>query len=273
MLDKYLPKEISEALEKFDYIQEIRLRIHHKISILDKTGNYTLQTMVTRALIERVFAALCNHSVYALKEEIQNGFITIPGGHRAGICGRCVVENGRISHIADITSINIRVAREVKDCALAVFENIRQMPDNLVVISPPNCGKTTFLRDLARLFSNHGSKVSIADERGEIAPVLKGAQPFDLGENTDVLQFCPKIQGMMMLLRTMNPDIIVTDEIGSEADGLAIAEIMKSGVHILTSFHGYDVKDFKMRFKEWSAFKYAVILNRRKEVAAWISLR
>lgn len=273
MLDKYLPAGVGEKIEKFHFVQEIRLRLNRNITVLDRNGVHILETEVTPDILQRVFAALCNHSVYALKEEIRNGFITIPGGHRAGICGRCVVLNGKIDHIADITSINLRIAREVKNCALPIFQKLRGIPENLVVISPPNCGKTTFLRDLTRLFSDSGLAVSVADERGEIAPVLHGKEAFDLGRNTDILRFCPKVQGMMMLLRTMNPTLIVTDEIGSAEDGQAISEIMKSGVHILTSFHGYGIQDFKMRFSNWQAFQYAVILNKRKEVAEWVSLR
>lgn len=273
MLEKYLPIEVSAAADKLPYVQEIRLRLDKDIAVLCKTGTVRLPIFANKQMIENCFSSLCSHSVYALQEEIKNGFLTLAGGHRAGLCGRCVVENGKIVRLCDITGINLRIAREVKGFAYPFFKSLNGKGENIVILSPPNCGKTTFLRDLARLYSDFGFKISVADERGEIAPISEGKEVFDIGQNTDVLRLCPKVSGMNMLLRTMNPDIIVTDEIGTDEDGRAILEILKCGVHIITTFHGFDLSDFKARFSNWHAFDTAVILNKEKEVSSWVHLK
>ena len=272
MLNQYLGVSISKELEKFSHIEEIRIRLNRPVCIQDMTGLYKTDIITDKREIERIFSSLCNFSVYARQQEIKNGFITLPEGHRVGICGRCILENKKMINISGITSLNIRISREVKNCALPIYNNIRNNIDHTVIISPPNCGKTTYLRDLTRLFSNDGINISVVDERGEIAPLSEEIN-FDLGLNTDVLQFCPKYIGMIMVLRTMNPKIIVTDEIGSFKDGEALTEMTKSGVVTFTSFHGNDLNDFKRRFKHYSVFKYAVILNNRKEVDKILCLR
>lgn len=273
MLEKYFDEKVSRVLDEFSDIQEIRLRSGKKLSVTDKTGKHTTDFVVTLKYIEKVFGSMCNYSVYAFQEEIKNGFITLSEGHRAGICGKCVVTDGKIRNITEISGINIRIAREVKGCAEKIAELFKHNVENTVIISPPNCGKTTYLRDLARIVSDNNYNVAVVDERGEIAPVYNGRAVLDLGENTDVLRFCPKHSGMMMVLRTMNPQVIVTDETGSEKESESILEITKCGVKIFTSFHGYGVDDFKSRFNGWKNFRYAVILNRRKEVENILCLK
>lgn len=273
MLEKYFDEKISCALDEFSNVQEIRLRIGRKLTVTDGTGNHSLDIKVTSEFIDKVFCSMCNYSVYAFHEEIKNGFITLTGGHRAGICGKCVVADGKITNISEITGINVRIAREVKGCAKKIYNTFKGEIENTVIISPPNCGKTTYLRDLTRLSSDGNYNVSVVDERGEIAPYCDGESVFELGVNTDVLRYCPKHTGMMMVLRTMNPGIIVTDETGSEKESAAISEITKCGVKIFTSFHGYGIEDFKLRFKGWNNFYYAVILNRKKEVEDILCLK
>lgn len=272
MLNQYLGLAISTRLEDFKFIEEIRIRLNQPLSVLDISGLHETDFVTDKKEIDRIFSSLCNFSVYARQQEIKNGFITLAEGHRVGICGRCILENNKITNISGITSLNIRISREIRNCALPIYDAIKNNIDHTVIISPPNCGKTTYLRDLTRLFSNDGINISVVDERGEIAPIAEEIN-FDLGKNTDVLQFCPKSIGMIMVLRTMNPKIIVTDEIGSLKDGEAITEMAKSGIVTFTSFHGNDVNDFKRRFKNYGAFKYAVMLNSRKEVDKILCLR
>ncbi len=272
MLNQYLGISISKQLEKYKFVEEIRIRVNRPVCVLDVTGLHETDFVTDKREIERIFSSLCNFSVYARQQEIKNGFVTLPEGHRVGICGRCILENNKITNISGITSLNIRISREVKNCALPIYNAVKENIDHTVIISPPNCGKTTYLRDLTRLFSDDGLNVSVVDERGEIAPIAEEIH-FDLGKNTDVLQFCPKYIGMIMVLRTMNPKIIVTDEIGSLKDGEAVTEMTKSGIVTFTSFHGNDFYDFKKRFKNYGAFKYAVILNKRKEVDKILCLR
>ncbi|MBQ7039138.1 MAG: stage III sporulation protein AA [Clostridia bacterium] len=273
MFSKYFDEDVAKELISFKSLQEIRVRLGRKLSVTDGTGIHKLSVDVTAEFIDKLFSSLCNYSVYAMQEEIKNGFITLPMGHRAGICGRCVTNDNKILNISEISGINIRIAREIKGCANAFYNIIKEKVENTVIISSPNCGKTTYLRDITRLVSDSGKNVAVADERGEISPYYNGNAVFDLGENTDVLRFCPKNKGMMMVLRTMNPDVIVTDEIGSEEDAFAISEALKCGVKIFTTFHGYDASDFKSRFCGWNNFYYAVILNKRKEVEEILCLK
>jgi stage III sporulation protein AA len=273
VFEKYLGLAVSGELNRFSRIQEIRLRVGKKISVIDRTGLHKLKNTVSRESAEKIFSSMCNYSVYALQEEIKNGFITLPEGHRAGICGRCVVSDNKVQNISEISGINIRVAREITGCAEKVYNLLTDNTENTVIISPPNCGKTTLLRDLARLLSDSGINITVVDERGEIFPFYSGESVFDTGENTDVLRFCPKSLGMMMVLRTMNPNVIVTDEIGTEDECEAVSEITKCGVKIITTFHGYGVDDFKNRFSRWNEFYYAVVLNSKKEVDDILCLR
>jgi len=273
MLEKYLGQDTAFELNRFSNIQEIRLRAGKNISVIDRTGLHKLKDTISREIIDKIFCSMCNYSVYALQEEIRNGFITLPEGHRAGICGRCVVTDNKILNISEISGINIRVAREITGCAEKVYRALSDKTENTVIISPPNCGKTTMLRDLARLLSDSGLNITVVDERGEIFPFYNGVSVFDTGANTDVLRFCPKSLGMMMVLRTMNPNIIVTDEIGTEDECDAVSELTKCGVKIITTFHGYGAEDFKKRFRGWKEFCYAVVINRKKEVEDIICLK
>lgn len=273
MLERYFDPQLAKKFDEYNLVQEIRIRSGRKVSVIDRTGIHKTDITFNSVDITKLFSSLCNYSVYALHEEIKNGFITLTDGHRAGFCGRCIVQNGIITNITDISGINIRIAREIKGCSENIMKFMDNGIENMVIISPPNCGKTTYLRDAIRLVSDSGVQVTVVDERGEISPFYEGSSVFDMGENTDVMRFCPKAVGMMMVLRTMNPEIVATDEIGTKQDIVSIKEICKSGVKIFTTFHGFGVSDFKSRFEEWKTFKYAVVLNRTKEVEELTCLR
>lgn len=268
MFSKYLSEQICEKLKSFTQIQEIRIRAGCCVQVIHTNGTVWLDEVVTYNDVQKIFGAVCSNSVYALKEEIKRGFVTLPGGHRVGICGRCICSGQRIDSVTDITSLNFRVAREFINCSSVVFKKLSGKPHSVVFISPPNSGKTTYLRDLCRLFSLNGYVVSIIDERGEIAPHSKGVSVFSFGKGVDVMQFAPKIEGLMLALRSMNPHIIATDEIGNDEEGQAIAEISKCGVSVFATFHGAKVDDFRERFKSWNVFEYAVLLNKDKKVEA-----
>ena len=273
MLEKYFPERIATMLDSLKDVEEIRIREGKKLSVVDKLGISELDFYVTNKFIKDFFSAVCSYSVYALTEEIKNGYITLPQGHRIGFCGRCITGNGEIKSITDITGVNIRIAREIIGCSDKIFGFLNKEIKNIVIVSPPNCGKTTYLRDLIRNYSDDLNMVSVVDERGEIAPYFEGSSVFNLGNNTDVLRFCPKSNGMMLMLRSMNPRIIATDEIGTNNDAAAIYEILNSGVKIITTFHGYGVSDFKRRFSGWDVFDYAVLLNQKKETEEIICLK
>jgi stage III sporulation protein AA len=213
--------------------------------------------IVTQQDIRATLELMSENSIYAYQDEIKNGFITIRGGHRVGLAGRAVLDGGSIKNIKDISGLNIRISNQVIGCSSKVLRYlIRNSADiyNTLIISPPQCGKTTILRDIARNISNgvpelgfKGVKVAIVDERSEIAASLKGVPQNDVGLRTDVLDGCPKSIGMKMMIRSMSPKVIITDEIGNDGDREAVHNVLNAGVRIITTAHGYNISELKSR--------------------------
>jgi stage III sporulation protein AA len=189
--------------------------------------------------IDEAIELITASSVYAKEDEIKNGYVTIPGGNRVGICGTAVCEGGEVAFIKDINALNYRFAREIKGVSDDIIKYICKDDDvkSTIIISPPQCGKTTLLRDIARNISSMGIKVGIIDERREIAGISCGTASYDLGFFTDVFDNCPKAEGMLMMLRSMSPQLIITDEIGAQNDIEALEKIINSGVRVITSVH------------------------------------
>jgi len=185
---------------------------------------------------------MSNYSLYAFQEEIRNGFITLRGGHRVGVSGRAVFENGSVKVFKGINGLNVRITRQVHGCASPILHLLNNPVFNTLIISPPCRGKTTMLRDLIRQLSDSGLNVGIVDERSEIAGTYMGTIQNDVGLRTDVLDGCPKTEGMFILLRSMSPDIIAIDEIGA-AEAKAAAEITNSGVKLLCTAHASSVEE------------------------------
>ena len=255
-----IPERIRRCLIKMplDKVMEVRLRNASPLSLVCTDGiyyvthrgvltrNYKEAAIVAGSDIRRGMELITRSSVYAFENEIRNGYITLPGGHRVGISGDAAVEDGKISHIRTVQSLNYRFAREVIGAANNVIDKIFDgvRIQNTLIVSPPMCGKTTMLRDIARILSEAGKKVSVVDERGEIAAISFGVSPFNLGANCDVLSGVNKADGMLLMLRSMSPDVIITDEIGDERDFDAIREIKKRGVKVITTLHG-DYSEFE----------------------------
>jgi stage III sporulation protein AA len=261
-----LPAEVLNALE------EIRIREKRPMEIVYK-GQYVFITSLGKVSLNpeeaihpsrddcaKLLDVLTNHSVYSYEEELKRGYITIAGGHRIGLAGRTVLEQGRVKYIRNISSFNIRIAREVLDCGKqvlpALIDHESQTLHHTLIISSPQKGKTTMIRDLARLISYgywgvrtnlKGLKVGVVDERSELAACVQGVPTFDLGPRTDVLDGCPKAEGMMMMIRAMSPEVIVVDEIGREEDATAIQEALHAGIRIIASAHGQDLNDIRQR--------------------------
>ena len=266
-LYKFLPEKIGKLMPKISEtstITEIRLRALKPVLIFSGNEEYALSLNggLTKNIESGVIAAkedikntlerISGYSLYAWEDELKNGFITLPGGHRAGICGKVVIEAERIKTINHISSINIRVAHKIKGCSDRVFNALtRNGLGHTLIISPPSCGKTTMLRDLIRNISNgksgrfDGLSVGVVDERQEIAGSFMGIAQNDVGFRTDVLDRCPKAKGMIMLLRGMSPRIIAVDEIGSAEDIKAIGEIINAGVKLICTVHGRDIEDIR----------------------------
>ncbi|MDR6549345.1 stage III sporulation protein AA [Paenibacillus qinlingensis] len=226
---------------------------------------------------------LTNHSLYTFEEELRRGYITVSGGHRVGLAGRTILDQGQVKQIRDVSSFNIRIAREIQGVGQEILPQlVDQNMGNIhhtLIISPPQQGKTTLLRDLARLISRgewgvrnsslSGKKVGIVDERSELAACVKGVPRFDLGPRTDVLDGCPKAEGMMMMIRSLSPEVLIVDEIGRSEDADAIHEALHTGIRVLATAHGANYEDIRRRpvlrqLMEEGVFMKYVILQRRR---------
>ena len=234
-----LPKEIINEIE------EIRLRCSQNPIVLYKTREKILSSITSKEDLQNTLNALIKYSYYAFEEDLAKGFVTIKGGHRIGICGKAVVTDNVPTLIKEISSMNIRFAKEIKGIANILIPIIIKdnEPVNTLIVSPPGCGKTTLLRDIARVLSIRGIKVAICDERSEIAGICDSMPSFDLGPRTDIIDGCNKRYGISMLIRTMSPQVIITDEIGDRYDVEAINQCTNAGVKIITSIHGSNKED------------------------------
>jgi len=237
--------------------------------------------LVNAVDVERVTQLVSGSSLYALEEELRNGFITLPGGHRVGITGKVLTDQGRIKNIKYISGFNFRISRAVAgvaDKVLSYLISSRGQFYHTMLVSPPRCGKTTLLRDLVRRLSEgvpelgfKGVTVGVVDERSEIAGCYRGVPQRDIGPRTDVLDACPKAAGMMLLLRSMGPAVIATDEIGRQEDVAALEEVLNAGVKVLTTVHGSSLEELADRPALQYLFKIKaiqrfVILGRSKGV-------
>ncbi len=234
---------------------------------LSKSPQNTVR--ITREHITEALEIATGSSVYSVSDEIKNGFITVSGGHRIGISGRTVIKEDKVSFIKDISSLSYRLACEVIGAADKAMPYILHNGkiNNTLIISPPGAGKTTMLRDVVRQLSHSGYRVSVVDERREIAAMLEGRSIFDLGYFTDVLDGCSKADGMLMMLRSMSPDVIVTDEIGTLSDIEAIEKITNSGAVVIATVHGENIAAVKRRAdlkRIAEFFDTAITLSRRK---------
>lgn len=220
---------------------------------VNEKGNLTVMpncgVRVTRAHIDEALEIATASSVYSVQEEIKNGFITIEGGHRIGITGSGVIKEDKVSFLKNISALNYRLACEIKGCSSGIIDKIitDKGIKNTLIISPPGAGKTTMLRDIARQLSYKSYNVSVVDERCEIAALHEGKTGFDLGFSADVLEGVDKAEGMLMVLRAMSPDVIVTDEIGKESDIDAIERITNSGAAVIATIHGRNLDMVKRR--------------------------
>lgn len=261
---RYFPINISNLLYKAinqnekmkEQIQEIRIRVGRPIILKLHNLDILIEYIVNQTEILQILEKICENSIYAYKNQICNGYITIKGGHRIGITGSAVVENEKIINIKYITSLNFRIARQVLNCSNKIIGQVidekNQDIYNTLIVSPPGRGKTTILRDLIRKLSNgideinfKGKTCGVVDERGEIAAMYKGVPQNDIGIRTDIIENISKAKGIKILIRTMAPEIIACDEIGSKEDVEAIQEAIISGVKGIFTMHGKTLEDVK----------------------------
>ena len=243
------PTSIRPRMRKinWDGLEEIRVRIGWPVELIygnhnEWLGNY--DSMIDRQCLDEMLNYITGYSIYAMDEEIKQGYITFSGGHRIGITGHATYEalrdtrEPRLMNIIDIGGLNIRIAHERKGCAEKIVPYLQKENSiyNTLFFAAPGVGKTTYLRDTIRILSEE-FKISVIDERSEIAACIDGKPQNDLGKRCDVLDACPKEIGMKMVLRTMSPDIIAVDEIGKEEEFMLLEQMRCSGVKVLGTVH------------------------------------
>ena len=261
---KMLPDNIKNNVKEFlvlEEVQEIRIKIGKPIIIVLSFQEKILDYIDTKDDLRYMISKISNYSLYAFEEEIKQGYITLKGGHRVGLAGECVISKGEVRTIKNISSLNIRICKEIVGASNKVMRLITENNRvyNTLIVSPPKCGKTTILRDISRNLSNgmyqinlKGKKVTIVDERSEIAACYNGIPQMNVGIRTDVLDNCLKKSGMIMAIRSLSPEVLICDEIGTDSDLEALNMAFNSGVNIIVTVHGYDIDDIYNRriFKE-----------------------
>ena len=274
-------------------IEEIRIRVDRPVILKYPEGKEDiLDHIVTQNEILNILQSLCNNSIYSYQSQICDGYITLQGGHRVGITGNVAMKDGKITNVNYVSSLNFRIAREIIGASDDILKEVVTRKSNIssqnnyrnsnidnndisnleinntLIVSRPGCGKTTVLRDLVRNISNKGFTVSLIDERGEIASMYKGIPQNDIGLRTDVMDNVTKSLGMKIAVRTMAPQVIVADEIGTEGDLEAINYGICSGVKGIFTAHGSDISELRQnetlnKLYEEKLFKRIIFLENR----------
>lgn len=279
----FLPKIIADQISKLppsqcEEIEEIRVRINRPIEVIMRGDSKFLSYIVQPEDAFHLLNKISHYSIYALEEELQRGYITVSGGHRIGLAGKVILEDGKVKAIRDIASFNIRIARERVGIAEPIISDIFNGEWlNTMIIGPPQTGKTTMLRDIARLISSGNSKlklksakVGIVDERSEITGCVNGVPQLTFGHRVDVLDACPKAEGMMMMIRSMSPNVLIVDEIGGREDAEAIMEAVHAGITLMMTTHGNSLTDIRKRpslseILQQDIFQRFIVLSRKKK--------
>lgn len=286
---EYMRYLFEKCAMNYKHIQEIRLRADQPIILLlnqqeaylnmegiitDKKENAI--TITSEKMLD-ILNHICNYSIYAYEDEIKQGFITVPGGHRIGLAGQVVLgEKGDIRSLKYINYMNIRIAHEVRGAANPVMKYLYQGGEflNTLILSPPGCGKTTLLRDVIRQVSDgnsfsRGRSVGVIDERSEIAGSYQGTPQNHIGIRSDVMDSCPKVLGMMMLIRSMAPEVLAVDELGNQEEINMVRLAKSCGCNVIATIHGESMseilkKDFVKEAFTQHLFQRFIVLTRKE---------
>lgn len=262
--------------EKGDRVEGLRLRAGAAPGWVSGGRELPLfrdrEETVEPSLLGEILRRAAENGIYAVQEQLRRGYLSLPGGHRLGICGTASLEQGRVKTLREIQALNLRLAGERVGCAEAISTLLWTQPGSTLILGPPGAGKTTLLRDLVRQLSDRFQRrVGLVDERGEIAACLGGKPQLRVGRHTDVLTGCPKPQALELLIRAMAPEWIALDEITAPEDLKALVQASYCGVRFLATAHGEGAEDLRRRplYRELTAagvFDNLAVLGRDRSV-------
>ncbi len=275
-----LPYALRESVRKLDRTrrasaEELRLRVGRPPAVLLPEGETELgKRPVTARDLDMLLELATGASAHAAGPQLRRGFVTARGGYRVGLCGPVIMRGGEMEGYSALSSAAVRISREIKGAAAPLMPRIVRAGElmSAVILSPPGWGKTTLLRDVIRAVSDGEGlptplRVGLADERGEIAAVSGGEPQMDVGSRTDVLTGCPKAEGVEVLMRSMNPEVVALDEITSPEDIEAVTRAANCGVKLLATAHASCVEDMARRplyrrILDCGAFDMAVVIRK-----------
>ncbi len=274
-----LPRPLGSGLralgeDRLGQLEELRLRRGFPMTALLPEGEAEVDTPpVGEEALRQTVENATQSSAHTALDQVRRGFFTLRGGHRMGMCGTAAGEGGRAA-LRELSSLSIRVARPVTGLAEPLLRSLTEegRPLSTLILAPPGAGKTTLLRDLVRALSDGAAgeplRVAVADERGEIAALWRGEPQLYVGRHTDVLDGCPKAEGLPILIRGMNPQAAAADELGGPEDVRAAAEAAGCGVILLATAHGDGLDSLRRRpacreLLELGVFRRLVVLERR----------